>query len=82
VPGRSEADPVASAPPPSDPVCFRVEPFDTAAIAHHVAVHGVAAGPVASRYGVEGEGPSIYITDPEGNAIELTGPPDESPAPG
>ena len=29
--------------------------------------------PVESRYGAEGEGPSIYLTDPEGNAIELKG---------
>ena len=35
----------------------------------------VAAGPVESRYGAEGEGPSIYLTDPEGNVVELKGPP-------
>jgi extradiol dioxygenase family protein len=31
-------------------------------------------GPVESRYGAEGEGPSIYLTDPDGNAVELKGP--------
>jgi len=30
---------------------------------------------VEPRYGAEGEGPSIYITDPEGNVVELKGPP-------
>ncbi|MFO1341434.1 MAG: VOC family protein [Burkholderiaceae bacterium] len=58
-----------------DHVCFRVEPFDAAAIAQHLAAHGVAAGPVESRYGAEGEGPSIYLDDPEGNTVELKGPP-------
>jgi catechol 2,3-dioxygenase-like lactoylglutathione lyase family enzyme len=58
-----------------DHVCFRVEPFDEAAIRAHLAAHGVDAGPVESRYGAEGEGPSIYLHDPEGNMIELKGPP-------
>lgn len=58
-----------------DHVCFRVEPFDAEAIRAHLAAHGVAAGPVESRYGAEGEGPSIYLKDPEGNALELKGPP-------
>jgi glyoxylase I family protein len=58
-----------------DHVCFRVEPFDEAAIREHLGRHGVAAGPVESRFGAEGEGPSIYLKDPEGNALELKGPP-------
>lgn len=31
---------------------------------------------VERRYGAEGEGPSIYLSDPEGNTVELKGPPD------
>lgn len=58
-----------------DHFCFRVEPFDEAAIQRQLRAHGVGAGPVESRYGAEGEGPSIYITDPEGNVVELKGPP-------
>jgi glyoxylase I family protein len=58
-----------------DHVCFRVEPFDEAAIRAHLAAHGVEAGPLESRYGAEGEGPSIYLGDPEGNVVELKGPP-------
>ena len=57
-----------------DHFCLRVEPFDETAIRRQLEAHGVAAGPVASRYGAEGEGPSIYITDPEGNVVELKGP--------
>ena len=59
-----------------DHVCFRVEPFDEPAIRRHLEAHHVDAGPVASRNGAEGEGPSVYITDPEGNVVELKGPPD------
>lgn len=58
-----------------DHVCFRVEPFDEAAIRAHLDRFGVANEPAASRYGAEGEGPSIYIDDPEGNTVELKGPP-------
>lgn len=60
-----------------DHFCFRVEPFDAGAIHRHLAQHGVQAGEVSPRYGAEGEGPSIYLDDPEGNTIELKGPPDE-----
>lgn len=61
-----------------DHVCFRVEPFDASAIRAHLAAHGVAAGDVVSRYGAEGEGPSIYVEDPEGNTVELKGPPERA----
>ena len=57
-----------------DHLCLRVEPFDEAAIRRHLDAHGVAAGPVESRYGAEGEGPSIYLLDPERNTVELKGP--------
>jgi len=59
-----------------DHFCFRVEPFDETAIRATLAAHGIEAGPTAPRFGAEGEGPSIYITDPEGNTVELKGPPD------
>ena len=61
-----------------DHFCFRVEPFDETAIRAHLAAHGIEAGPAASRFGAEGEGPSIYLSDPEGNTIELKGPPTAS----
>jgi catechol 2,3-dioxygenase-like lactoylglutathione lyase family enzyme len=58
-----------------DHLCFRVEPFDGALIRETLRKAGVASGDVESRYGAEGEGPSIYIQDPEGNTVELKGPP-------
>ena len=57
-----------------DHLCLRVEPFDAAAIARHLAAHGVACGEEAARYGAEGRGPSVYLNDPEGNGVELKGP--------
>lgn len=57
-----------------DHFCFRVEPFDEAALRSHLQACGVAAGPTEMRYGAEGEGPSIYIADPQGNVVELKGP--------
>jgi glyoxylase I family protein len=59
-----------------DHFCLRVEPFDATAIIAHLQAHGADPAPVASRYGAEGQGPSIYVPDPEGNVVELKGPPD------
>jgi glyoxylase I family protein len=58
-----------------DHFCFRIEPFDEPGIRRHLEALGIEAGPVATRYGAEGEGPSIYVADPEGNVVELKGPP-------
>jgi glyoxylase I family protein len=57
-----------------DHVCFRLAEWDEAAILAHLARHGIEAQ-VAQRYGAEGEGPSIYLADPDGNGLELKGPP-------
>ncbi|MFK3650601.1 VOC family protein [Lysobacter enzymogenes] len=59
-----------------DHLCLRAEPFDRDAIAAHLAAHGARVGDFGSRYGAEGEGPSQYLFDPEGNMVELKGPPD------
>lgn len=57
-----------------DHFCVRVEPFDEPAIRAQLEKQGIEAGPAISRYGAEGQGPSIYLTDPEGNVVELKGP--------
>ena len=64
-----------------DHLCLRVEPFEQDAIVEHLARHGVAVGEIARRYGAEGNGISIYLTDPEGNTVELKGPSDGQPPP-
>lgn len=60
-----------------DHLCLGVEPFDGEAIRQHLCENGCQPGPVESRYGAEGQGPSIYVSDPEGNVVELKGPPEE-----
>jgi catechol 2,3-dioxygenase-like lactoylglutathione lyase family enzyme len=58
-----------------DHVCFRLESFDETSLAEHLSTHGVEPGRVVTRYGAEGAGPSMYVVDPEGNTVELKGPP-------
>lgn len=58
-----------------DHLCLRIEPFDEAAIRALMAQNGVAVhGEVQNNFGAEGNGPSIYIADPDGNGVELKGP--------
>ena len=59
-----------------DHLCLRVEPFDEAALDAHLAAHGLAPhGPATRNFGAEGDGPSLYLDDPDGNTIELKGAP-------
>ena len=58
-----------------DHFCLRIDPFDEPAVRRHLEAAGIAAGEAVPRYGAEGEGPSIYVTDPEGNVVELKGAP-------
>jgi glyoxylase I family protein len=57
-----------------DHFCLRIDPFDAERLLAYLASRGIEAGAVESRYGAEGEGPSIYIRDPEDNVVELKGP--------
>jgi catechol 2,3-dioxygenase-like lactoylglutathione lyase family enzyme len=59
-----------------DHVCLRIESFDALALATHLRSHGVEAGEVGTRYGADGNGPSMYVRDPDGNVLELKGPPE------
>jgi catechol 2,3-dioxygenase-like lactoylglutathione lyase family enzyme len=64
-----------------DHLCLRIEPFDEQEILSHLQRQGVAVGPVKDRFGAEGNGVSIYLTDPEGNTVELKGPSDGAAQP-
>ena len=59
-----------------DHFCLRIEPFDGEALRAWLLDRGANAGEIVQRYGAEGEGPSLYLSDPEGNVVELKGPPD------
>jgi len=58
-----------------DHFCLSIDPFDTDQVIRYLKSKGIDPGKVESRYGAEGYGPSIYVTDPEGNIVELKGPP-------
>ena len=76
--GASMLDLVKGERPPKggnmDHLCFRIEPFDRDAIVTRLAPFGISVGETVERYGAEGNGPSVYFHDPEGNQIELKGP--------
>jgi catechol 2,3-dioxygenase-like lactoylglutathione lyase family enzyme len=57
-----------------DHFAVRVDGFDAAALASHLRQHGIEVAEVKERYGAEGYGPSLYISDPDGNTVELKGP--------
>lgn len=59
-----------------DHLCLTIDPWEPEALADHLRAHGVEPGEVGRRYGAEGYGPSLYLDDPEGNVVELKGPPE------
>jgi glyoxylase I family protein len=59
-----------------DHFAVRIEEMDVPALTAHLKRHGIDPGEVRRRYGAEGYGSSIYITDPDGNTVELKGPPE------
>ena len=73
--GRAGGDAPAPRARNMDHLCLRIEPFDEEALRGHLDAHGVEAGDVQTNYGSEGNGPSLYVTDPDGNVVELKGPP-------
>ena len=59
-----------------DHFAIQIEPYDDDALREYLSAHGVELGETRIRGGAEGEGPAIYIKDPEGNTVELKGPTD------
>jgi glyoxylase I family protein len=58
-----------------DHFCVRLEQFEEEAIRAHLSQFGVHGSDLQTRYGAEGNGPSMYVQDPEGNTVELKGAP-------
>ncbi|MGQ0663467.1 MAG: VOC family protein [Pseudomonadota bacterium] len=77
-----EGNPAIASGANMDHLALRLESFEEAALRRHLERHGVAPGEVATRYGADGEGPSMYIRDPDGNVVELKGPPAPAASPG
>ncbi len=56
-----------------DHLCLRIADFQIKAVRAHLKSHGVKLGDEGLRYGSTGEAVSIYISDPDGNDLELRG---------
>jgi len=56
-----------------DHFCLNLDDFDLATVEAHLRAHGITPGDSGVRYGAGGFGVSIYLTDPEGNGLELRG---------
>jgi glyoxylase I family protein len=56
-----------------DHLCLRVADFDVKSVRAHLETHGVTIGDIGERYGSTGEATSLYLSDPEGNGLELRG---------
>ncbi|MBE0365632.1 hypothetical protein PULV_b0248 [Pseudoalteromonas ulvae UL12] len=54
-----------------DHFCLQVAPMPQREIKAYLEAKGIAVGDFASRYGAQGFGQSVYITDPQGNTVEL-----------
>jgi glyoxylase I family protein len=54
-----------------DHLCLRVVDFEVEAVRAHLEAQGVTVGEVGLRYGSTGEATSLYLSDPEGNGLEL-----------
>lgn len=79
--GRAGGGPPSRTAQNMDHFALTLDTFDPEAIRRHLAAHGIASGEPAHRYGAEGFGPSLYIDDPDGNTVELKGPPESATDP-
>ena len=59
-----------------DHFALRLAAFDETRLRRYLKRRGVEPGAIARRYGACGHGPSLYLSDPDGNTVELKGPPD------
>ncbi|PWK54101.1 VOC family protein [Silicimonas algicola] len=65
-----------------DHVCLSCAPFSHDALRDHLAQHGIAIEREAIHGGARGMGASFYVRDPDGNKIEIKGPPEHPDLPG
>ncbi len=64
-----------------DHFAVRIEPFDGPGLLAFCEAHDIPAHLMTEPLlGADGYGPAIYITDPDGNRLELKGPPTRSAA--
>jgi catechol 2,3-dioxygenase-like lactoylglutathione lyase family enzyme len=56
-----------------DHFCLQLERIGQHDLRGWLESHGVACGEFETRYGASGFGLSVYVTDPDGNTVELRG---------
>ena len=54
-----------------DHFCLQIEPFDEAALITYLQSRGIDCGEFHERNGAQGMGRSLYISDIDGNTVEL-----------
>jgi glyoxylase I family protein len=69
--GRLGGGPPTAAENNVDHYCLQVEPIPELEIIAQLERQGVTTGTFEKRYGAQGYGNSIYISDPQGNTVEL-----------
>ena len=54
-----------------DHFCLQLKSISEDAIRQHFLNHSIKLGTFERRYGAQGFGQSVYLTDPQGNTVEL-----------
>lgn len=54
-----------------DHFCLTISPFEPEVLNKLMVAAGVSCSEVGTRYGADGYGLSLYVTDPDGNTVEL-----------
>lgn len=74
-----EGERVDARAPNIDHFALEIRPFDEPALRRHLQAQHVPIVESGLRYGAGGEGPSLYVRDPDGNKIELKAAPGKGP---
>ncbi len=69
--GQQKGSQVSHSSPNLDHFCLQIHCASLADVRAHLLAKGVPCSELAERYGAEGFGMSFYITDPDGNDVEL-----------
>ncbi len=69
--GRAGGGPPAASGNNMDHFCLQLKPQPEEDISNYLAAQGIEVSPFERRYGAQGFGNSIYLSDPEGNTVEL-----------
>lgn len=69
--GRAGGGPPTASENNMDHFCLQIDSIEEQELLNWLAAQGVDAGAFQTRYGAQGFGPSVYISDPDGNTVEL-----------